>query len=533
MRIPILTYQPLCIGGNEYADNHLRALATDLRVVSEEGFRILPLREVIDVWQRGGDLQKVVAFCVEDGSDFDYVDLNHPTAGPQRSVLNALRDFSVENPDAQPALHVTSFVIASPQARSELDQACMVGHGWWNDHWWKEAVASGLMHIGNHSWDHNHEALSSGISLPIPRGTFATIDDEARADHEIRQAADFLRIRAPNPGLALFSYPYGEANPFLTKSYLPRYSGQLGLRAAFTDEFGFLEEHTPTWAVPRLMFGRDWRSPDRLRELLRQAEVRVATVAPGHHAIQDPEDVKRFEMVPGVLFDWLEPHGGLSGKEMLDFGCGQGVSALALATRYGARRVVGVDIGPDPLKCPDFARSQLGLRRLPDNLRLHRVEAGTLHDASDRFDLVYSWSVFEHVDQRLVGQTLEMLRDCLKPSGRLFIQIAPLYYSAEGSHLFHRFDEPWAHLSLQHDVLYARLRERVADEAELRVLWGTYETLNRMTVPELRRAVRSAGFEIDRELAMKDERPIPPGLLEVYAEEALRTFQVVLLARPA
>ena len=276
MRVPILTYQPMVINGNAYAENHLRAFAADLDTVTEAGFRILPLREVIQAWLegRGESLQDAVAFCVEDGTDFDAEDLDHPTAGRQRSVLHALQDFAARRPGTK--AHATSFVIASPEARAALDRACMLGQGWWSDRWWREAVASGLMHIANHSWDHHHEALPESFSLGARRGTFATIDTVERADHEIRQAALHLRAAVANPGTELFAYPYGEANDFLADDYLPRQSRELGLRAAFTDRPGFLEEQSDRWRVPRFMFGRDWKSPAELRALLERAKAKPA-----------------------------------------------------------------------------------------------------------------------------------------------------------------------------------------------------------------------------------------------------------------
>jgi peptidoglycan/xylan/chitin deacetylase (PgdA/CDA1 family) len=52
------------------------------------------------------------------------------------------------------AAHATTFVIASPEARREIARREMLDHQWISDHWWSAAVASGLFHVGNHSWDH-------------------------------------------------------------------------------------------------------------------------------------------------------------------------------------------------------------------------------------------------------------------------------------------------------------------------------------------------------------------------------------------
>jgi peptidoglycan/xylan/chitin deacetylase (PgdA/CDA1 family) len=269
MKIPILTYHSIHIHGNAYAENDLVALASDLETVAAKGFRILPLRDIVSAWLRSPDAfadERVVAFTCDDGGDFDFHDLPHPTAGTQRSVLNLLRDFRGRHPGIRP--HVTSFVIVSPDARRELDRTCMIGRGWWNDAWWPEAAASGLMDIANHSWDHNHETLPERFSHGVARGTFRTIDTRALADAQIARACEFLRAHAPNPGDALFAYPYGEWNDYLAGEYFPRFANALGITAAFSDAAGYLAPDSPRWALPRFVFGRDWKSPAGLEAIL-------------------------------------------------------------------------------------------------------------------------------------------------------------------------------------------------------------------------------------------------------------------------
>ena len=293
------------IDGNDYRASDLRALASDLRQITEAGFRIVPLRTVVDAWlaNRGHELDgKLVALTCNGGGDFDYLDLPHPTAGTQRSVFNILRDFAAESPGKQPELNVTSFVIASPEARTALDATCMVGKGWWTDAWWGEAVASGLMHIANHSWDHNHETLPASFSKGVARGTFSSIDTRVLADYEIKRAAEYLRAQAPNPGTALFAYPYGDANLYLTRQYFPNFGAALGIEAAFTDRAGFLEPGTGRWEVPRFVCGRDWTSPAELQAILDAAGDRSRAWVPlRRNMMSPPKDAARgASSPPGV-----------------------------------------------------------------------------------------------------------------------------------------------------------------------------------------------------------------------------------------
>jgi peptidoglycan/xylan/chitin deacetylase (PgdA/CDA1 family) len=254
------------IHGRAYDENDLVALAQDLEAIDALSMRIEPLARIVEAFIRRDAsffAGRVVGLSCDDGSDFDFHDLDHPIAGRQRSVLSVLREHHARTGFGA---HITSFVIASPQARGELDRTCMIGRGWWNDAWWQQAVRSGYMHVGNHSWDHNHDTLPAGDR---PRGGFTCIDSEALAEQEIGEAARYLKLRAPNPGAALFAYPYGESNDFLREDYLPRHSRELRLAAAFGTRAEPLHLHSPRWDLPRFVFGRDWASPSGLESILR------------------------------------------------------------------------------------------------------------------------------------------------------------------------------------------------------------------------------------------------------------------------
>jgi peptidoglycan/xylan/chitin deacetylase (PgdA/CDA1 family) len=269
MKIPILTYHSMKIHGTDYASNDLVGLASDLETVRARGWRIVPLAELVRTWRHSPSAlegEKLVAFTCDDGGDFDFHDLPHPTAGEQRSVLNILRDFKARHRDAAP--HITSFVIVSPEARVELDKTCMIGRGWWTDTWWRDAAASGLMDIANHSWDHNHQALPERFSHGVARGTFKSIATRGLADDEIRAANDFLRARVPHAGNALFAYPYGDFNDYLVEEYFPTFGEAIGLEAAFSDTAEYLSARANRWKIPRFVFGRDWNSPEALVGIL-------------------------------------------------------------------------------------------------------------------------------------------------------------------------------------------------------------------------------------------------------------------------
>ena len=150
MRVPVLAYHAVNISGNDYASNDHVAFAADLRLIDDLGLRIVPLRWVVDqlLGNAERDLEGCVALSCDDGTHFDYLDLEWPEHGQQRSLYNCMLDFIAERGRAaQPHLQLSAFVIASPEARADIDRDRLQNLGWMSEHWWSEAQQSGLIAI--------------------------------------------------------------------------------------------------------------------------------------------------------------------------------------------------------------------------------------------------------------------------------------------------------------------------------------------------------------------------------------------------
>src|SRR5712691_2008562 len=101
--------------------NDHAALASDLATIHAAGARVVPLQRIADMVREGrietGD-ETLVGISFDDGAVFDFADSMHPRYGLQRGFLGILQDFRMRHgAGAQPDLHATSFVIASPDAR--------------------------------------------------------------------------------------------------------------------------------------------------------------------------------------------------------------------------------------------------------------------------------------------------------------------------------------------------------------------------------------------------------------------------------
>ena len=276
-RIPILAYHSHRIEGRTYETNDHVALYHDLRTIHARQFTIVPLCQIA-AWVIAPHTQELpiraVGLSCDDGADMDYYDCDHPVYGPQRSFYNILRDFQAETGTAtHPLLHMTSFVIASPGARRELDARCLapLGLRGMTDDWWAAAARSGLFGIENHSWDHNHPEVSWVCEAEQRAGDFGRIDSYAECRSEIQQAATFIHAQIKPAWPSLLAYPWGQASPYLRETYLPAHQTAHRMRAAFGANAGYVSASSSRWALPRFVCGSGdygWTTPDELGAIL-------------------------------------------------------------------------------------------------------------------------------------------------------------------------------------------------------------------------------------------------------------------------
>jgi len=267
--IPILTYHALHAPGWEYHSNDHVAFAADLALLRELGFRVVSLRQIVDALV-GGSLNelsqhRVVGISFDDGTDHDWIDYSHPGWGSLRSMATILRVDGAGMGLNGESASGTSFVIVSPDARDQLDQACSAGRGQWQDSWWKQANDSGLLTIANHSWDHLHPALEEVRHSRNVRGDFCQIDNECDADSQVLEAEHYL-VERLGKSEGLFAYPFGHVAPYLRDHYFP--NGNCGIDAAFATGGSHCTARSSRWAIPRWVCQEHWNSPEQLRDLL-------------------------------------------------------------------------------------------------------------------------------------------------------------------------------------------------------------------------------------------------------------------------
>lgn len=277
----VLAYHSHHVVGDDYGLNDHVALAQDLELITSAGFRIVPLAAFVAAWEskeRMPEAGPLIALTFDDGPVYDVAGFVHPVFGEQRSFLNILRDFQAKHArQVQPDLHATSFVIASPEARSVFEQTfdteyTYLGPQSMGDDWWSAAIESRMISIANHSWDHLHPALSVVAHSRQALTDFRQVVTLEDANAQIAAASAFISRRTDGKALPFFAYPFGQYNDFLVSSYFPQHSIS-GVRAAFSIDPRPVEKEDSVWCLPRYVCGDDWRSPDELLRILMESTV--------------------------------------------------------------------------------------------------------------------------------------------------------------------------------------------------------------------------------------------------------------------
>ena len=252
------------------------------------------------------------------------------------------------------------------------------------------------------------------------------------------------------------------------------------------------------------------------------------------------------EYAADVVNHWLGSVVDLKTARLLQFGCGDGITDLALVLRHGANAIHGVDVRQEYAKLPRIAAEQLGMQRIPAALSFQTIQpSAPLQGQEPLYDGIMSWSTFEHVQR---DQLLPILRDlcaCLKPGGYFFLQIEPLFYSAFGSHLRRYDDIAWHHLLVSEEALWkviegydGALNPDEVDfgfadfgpEGYKKFVFHEYQTLNRLTADELVDIAQQAGFAVAKqERRTYEPAPVPEELLARYPREVLINNEIFLL----
>lgn len=165
----------------------------------------------------------------------------------------------------------------------------------------------------------------------------------------------------------------------------------------------------------------------------------------------DPEgDFRPLHVLNPVRLDYVDTRAGLSGKRVLDVGCGGGLLSEAMARR-GAQ-VTGIDLGPQTIEVAELHALAGGVQ-----VRYLRQSAEAHADShAGAYDIVACMEMLEHVPDP--QSVLRALHSLVVPGGHVFVSTLnrnPKSYAlaiiaaeyvlnllARGTHAYEKFIRP-------------------------------------------------------------------------------------------
>lgn len=207
------------------------------------------------------------------------------------------------------------------------------------------------------------------------------------------------------------------------------------------------------------------------------------------------------------------PDDTVRGKEVIDFGCGDGPLTLYLAHEKRPRRIIGVDLNEKSIY-----RARANLTETPP---LAGIEIEFLLGSRDRipvpdqsFDTLLAFDCMEHV--MAPASILAEWYRVLRPGGRCLIEWFP-YKGPWGPHMEALIPVPWAHIIFGQRAMF-RCAELIYELPEFAPrhwdldeqgnkkpnkwrAWSSFKEqdyINELDIPSFRRMARNAGFRIAR-----------------------------------
>jgi SAM-dependent methyltransferase len=244
------------------------------------------------------------------------------------------------------------------------------------------------------------------------------------------------------------------------------------------------------------------------------------------------------------------------GGRILEVGCYDGAVGFELSRRPGTT-VIGSDLAryyvvqrPGVPEDAAIEAQAIALAELRERARsIAAVPPGSVTFVEDditssalqpgSLDRIVSFEVLEHLSRPAAA--FAAMAALLRPGGIVYHDYNP-YFSINGGHSLVTLDFPWGHARLSPDDLERYMRTIRPAEAE-QALRFARESLNRMTLADLRSAMGDGGLEILAVLSWGDRGLLgtlpPTALAEVRRswpsatlDDLLSTYVTVVARRP-
>lgn len=171
----------------------------------------------------------------------------------------------------------------------------------------------------------------------------------------------------------------------------------------------------------------------------------------------------------------------VSGKRVVDFGCGTGYQSIALTKKFNCY-VTGIDTNEKTLEKAIINAKNHNI----SSKRLSFVESISA-DMLNSFDVVISQNAFEHFGNPV--QILNDMSNLLNDSGLVLLTFGPPWFAPYGSHMHFFCKVPWINILFSEKTVM-KVRSNFRNDGALR--YEEVESgLNKMTVARFENIVSS------------------------------------------
>lgn len=176
----------------------------------------------------------------------------------------------------------------------------------------------------------------------------------------------------------------------------------------------------------------------------------------------------------------------ISGKRVVDFGCGLGYQSIELVQKYNCS-VVGIDANKKTL---DKAIEHAKTYNIPQS-KLSFVDKIS-ESMLNNFDIVISQNSFEHFGNP--SMILDEMKSLIDNSGKLLITFGPPWFAPYGSHMHFFCKVPWVNVIFSEKTVLA-VRSRFRSDGATK--YEDVESgLNKMTIKKFERIIISSNLKI-------------------------------------
>ncbi|MCP5397302.1 MAG: class I SAM-dependent methyltransferase [Sphingomonadaceae bacterium] len=204
----------------------------------------------------------------------------------------------------------------------------------------------------------------------------------------------------------------------------------------------------------------------------------------------------------------------IDGKDVLDFGCGEGPLSLYLARICHPKSILGVEIDAHAIERANMALARLGEDAAGRAVSFKLCDKDGLPVADNSVDTILAFDCMEHVmaPKAILAEWHRVLR----PGGKVLIEWYP-FKGPYGPHMTAMIPIPWAHVLFGEKALFetaARLYEQpdyipnrwdLDEEGQKKPnKWATSSTfreqgyLNELTIPQFNAMTAATGFKTVR-----------------------------------